>query len=216
MDKIFGEVSWSFILGVIVSIGLLIGIIDISKKVDRIEELEHLLSETQVQTSKTLEEVNERLNKIEKRVLTRKERATNISAKYTNEVLRYTSLDVFCLAKNMYHEAKGEGDIGMYAVAQVTINRLHTKRWGSTVCDVVMSPSQFSWANDKSIRWKHPRGEMWERSREIAEQVLSKGLRVPKLENALFYHATYVNPRWASDKYYIAQIGLHIFYHNAL
>lgn len=213
MDKIFGEVSWSFILGVIVSIGLLIGVIDISEKVDRIEKLEHLLSETQVQTSKNIQEIQERLDKLDNKVF-RKNR--NIRASYTNEVIRYTKLDLFCMAKNVYHEAKGEGDIGMYAVAQVTLNRMNHGQWGSTVCDVVMSHKQFSWANNKSIRWKHPKGESWERAKEIAEQVLAKGLRVPALDNALFYHANYVNPRWASNKYYIAQIGQHIFYHNAL
>jgi spore germination cell wall hydrolase CwlJ-like protein len=213
MGKIFGEISWSFILAVVVSMGLLIGIIDISNKIERIEELEHLLSETQLQTSKNIQEINERLDKLDNKVF---RRARKISINYTNEVIRHTDLDKFCLAKNVYHEAKGEGDLGMFAVAQVTVNRLYHGQWGRSICDVVMSHKQFSWANNRSIRWKHPGGKSWERAKEIAEEVLSRGLRVPALNNALFYHATYVNPRWASNKYYVAQIGQHIFYHNAL
>jgi spore germination cell wall hydrolase CwlJ-like protein len=213
MDKIFGEVSWSFILAVVVSIGLLIGIADISNKIESIEELENTLSESQLETTKSIQNIQKRLDRLDSKVF---RKTNNLKTTYTKERIQYTSLDVFCLAKNIYHEAKGEGDLGMYAVAQVTVNRLHHGQWGNTICDVVMSYKQFSWANNKSIRWKHQRGPSWERSKEMAEEVLSRGLRVPALNNALFYHATYVNPRWASNKYYIAQIGQHIFYHNAL
>ena len=143
-------------------------------------------------------------------------RKRNISIQYTTEKLKYTSLDMFCLAKNIYHEARGQGDIGMYAVAQVTVNRLKHGQWGNTICDVVMSRMQFSWANNKSIRWKHPRGESWEQSKKMAEEVLEKGLRLRGLDKALFFHANYVNPRWASKKYYVVTIGDHIFYKNAL
>jgi spore germination cell wall hydrolase CwlJ-like protein len=79
-----------------------------------------------------------------------------------------------------------------------------------------MSPMQFSWANDKSIRWKHPRGESWEQSKEMAGEVLRKGLRIRGLDKALFFHANYVNPKWASKKYYVVTIGDHIFYNNSL
>lgn len=205
-------VSINFIVGFLILIVVAIGIRSINQKLDRIQELENILSETQMETSNAVNKLSERMDKLEYKVT----RKRNISIQYTTEKLKYTSLDMFCLAKNIYHEARGQGDIGMYAVAQVTVNRLKHGQWGNTICDVVMSRMQFSWANDKSIRWKHPTGESWEQSKNMAEEVLTKGLRLKGLDNALFFHANYVNPRWASKKYYIATIGDHIFYHNTL
>lgn len=49
---------------------------------------------------------------------------------------------ILCLALNVYHEARGEPEIGQMAVAHVTLNRLD--RYDS-LCDVVYAPHQFSW-----------------------------------------------------------------------
>jgi Cell wall hydrolyses involved in spore germination len=133
----------------------------------------------------------------------------------TNQRIAYTKLDVFCLAKNIFHEAGVEDRLGKYAVAQVTLNRINNPRYPSTVCDVVMHRKQFSWANDRSIRWTHPRGKIWEESKQIAEQVLSQGYRVRGLEAANYYHADYVNPFWKKPEAKIVKIGAHIFYAQA-
>jgi spore germination cell wall hydrolase CwlJ-like protein len=37
-----------------------------------------------------------------------------------------------------------------------------------------------------------------------------EGFRLPSLDQALYYHADYVNPRWGKEK--LATIGRHIFY----
>jgi len=132
------------------------------------------------------------------------------------EPIKYKPVDVFCLAKNIYHEAGVESELGKIAVAQVTLNRVRTKRWGDTICDVVMARHQFSWANKRSIRWKHPKGPLWNKSYEIANRILKRGLELKNFEHALYYHADYVNPKWASSEYYIEKIGTHIFYYRSL
>lgn len=132
------------------------------------------------------------------------------------EPIKYKPVDIFCLAKNIYHEAGVESELGKIAVAQVTLNRVRTGRWGKTICDVVMARHQFSWANKRSIRWKHPKGPLWNKSYEIANRILKRGLELKNFEHALYYHADYVNPRWASSEYYIEKIGAHIFYYSAL
>jgi spore germination cell wall hydrolase CwlJ-like protein len=134
----------------------------------------------------------------------------------TNKKIRYEKLDVFCLAKNIYHEARGENLVGKYAIAQVTLNRMHHISYPDTLCEVVMDPFQFSWANDRKIRWTRPKGDLWNESIEIAEDVIFRGKRVKGLENALFYHADYVRPRWKNPQAKIAQVGTHIFYASAL
>lgn len=133
----------------------------------------------------------------------------------TNQRIQYKRLDVFCLAKNIFHEAGVEDTLGRYAVAQVTLNRMQNPKYPSTVCDVVMDPWQFSWANDRSVRWTRPRGTTWEQSVAIAERVIIDGYRLQGLERANYYHADYVRPRWKKPEARIAKIGTHIFYASA-
>ena len=133
----------------------------------------------------------------------------------TNQRMAYQQLDVFCLAKNIFHEAGVEDRLGKYAVAQVTLNRIKNPKYPSTVCDVVMDRKQFSWANNRKIRWTHPRGKTWEESKQIAEQVLADGYRVKGLERANYYHADYVDPVWKKPEARIAKVGAHIFYASA-
>ena len=130
----------------------------------------------------------------------------------TEQRLNYTKVDYDCLAKNIYHEAGVESRDGQYAVAQVTLNRLRSGRWGNSICSVVYSPSQFSWTMDRKLRQEKPQGPLWESSQAVARGVLDKGYRVPQLENAIHYHADYVKPYWAKSVRKIQQVGQHIFY----
>lgn len=134
----------------------------------------------------------------------------------TSNTIRYTDRDLFCMAKNIYHEAAHEPILGRYAVAQITLNRKYNPKYPKNICDVILDPFQFSWANDRKLHWVQPRGPAWEESRKIAEDVIIRGYRVKGLEHGLFYHATYVSPKWKDNSARITQIGQHIFYHRAL
>lgn len=138
-----------------------------------------------------------------------------IQVERTDRTVNHEELDLFCLAKNIFHEAGIENELGMFAVAQVTINRVRNANYPNTICDVVMQPSQFSWANDRTRRWTHPTGPKWELSKQIARKVIKEGYRVPALQAAVFYHADYVSPRWKDPNAVIAQVGTHIFYTTA-
>lgn len=130
----------------------------------------------------------------------------------TDERISYNKDDLFCMAKNIYHEAGSEPTLGKYAVAQVTINRIKSPKYKDTVCSVVFEPYQFSWANYHGRRWTTPRGESWQEAKRIARDVLENGKRIKGMDDVLFYHATYVRPYWASRKDRLTRIGLHIFY----
>ena len=53
---------------------------------------------------------------------------------------------VLCLALNVYHEAKNQDIDGMYAVADVVMNRVEDHRYPNTVCGVVkQGPTRESW-----------------------------------------------------------------------
>ena len=129
----------------------------------------------------------------------------------TPEKVRHNKTDLFCLAKNIFHEAGNQSEKGKMAVAEVTVNRMKDPKFSGHVCDVVFASNQFSWANNRHLRWSHPSGEQWNESMRIAQQVLDEGKRIKGMEHALFYHADYVHPKW-NHVQRLAQIGAHIFY----
>lgn len=131
----------------------------------------------------------------------------------TDVRIKYTPKDIDCLTKNIYYEAGVEGPTGKYAVANVTVNRVKSGKWGNDVCKVVYSKKQFSWTNQKKL--PKPNKTMWAESKRIAVEVL-EGTRVLGLEDSLFYHADYINlPKWAKPEEHVLTIGRHIFYNNA-
>ncbi len=123
-----------------------------------------------------------------------------------------------CLAINIYREAGYEPFEGKVAVAQVTMNRVASGKFGDDVCGVVYRKNvimekvvcQFSWACDSVHRNRPVNKEAYNESYAVAKKVLLENFRLDILKDALYYHATYVNPRWQLEK--IGQIGQHIFY----
>lgn len=148
----------------------------------------------------------------EQRLAAAYRKANFLSVVETNDKIDYNKTDLFCMAKNIYHEAGHEPTLGKYAVAQVTINRIKSPKFGDRVCSVVFEPYQFSWANNHSRRWTHPSGPAWNEAMRIARDVLENGKRIKGMDDALFYHATYVRPSWSYRKDRLTRIGLHIFY----
>ena len=54
--------------------------------------------------------------------------------------------EAFCLAQNVYHEARNQPAAGQMAVMSVTINRVNDERFPNTICEVVYEgPSRPSW-----------------------------------------------------------------------
>lgn len=118
-----------------------------------------------------------------------------------------------CMALNMYWEARGEGSQGMIAVGWTVLNRMRSRRFPSTPCDVVYQGGQrrgceFSWWCDgRSDRPRDARS--WRLAQHLAEQVLMAPPRDPT-GGALYYHATSVRPGWTHAQ--TTRIGQHVFY----
>jgi spore germination cell wall hydrolase CwlJ-like protein len=151
----------------------------------------------------------------EKQIKENYKKAKFLSVVETKDEIDYSKKDLFCMAKNIYHEAGHEPKLGKYAVAQVTINRMESPLFGDRVCEVVFEHKQFSWANRHSLRWTTPSGPAWYEAKRIAHDVLENNKRIKGMDDALFYHATYVRPYWARTKDRLTRIGLHIFYEQA-
>jgi spore germination cell wall hydrolase CwlJ-like protein len=127
--------------------------------------------------------------------------------------------NIECLARNVYHEARGEPPEGQYAVAEVTMNRRASLRYPATVCAVVHEKrwdairlryvGAFSWTEFYSV--PEPSGEAWAFAQQVAEDVYYQRVP-PRVDGATYYHATYIKPSWARTQKRVARIGRHVFY----
>ena len=142
--------------------------------------------------------------------------------------VKTASPELYCLVQNIYFESGNQSYAGKVAVAEVTLNRVKTRKYPSTICGVVKqavmskwwkekydknvpvrNKCQFSWFCDgKSDEIKYLGA--WKSSMIAAHDALNSKRKFT--EGALYYHANYVNPRWNKQKEYITQIGDHIFY----
>lgn len=145
-------------------------------------------------------------------VLARHERARELALEVERKNLE-------CLAKNVYHEARGEPPEGQYAVAEVTMNRKASRRYPASVCAVVYEQrwdairkryvGAFSWTEFYSV--PEPAGEAWAFAQKVAEDVYYQRVP-PRVDGATFYHATYIKPSWARTQERVTRIGRHVFY----
>ncbi len=129
-----------------------------------------------------------------------------------------------CLALNIYHEAKGESELGQRAVAYVTLNRANDERYPDNVCDVVYQAQigsdgepkrnkcQFSWYCDG--RSDEPTDkEAYAEAMFVASVVINTyGYSFDPTLGATMYHAESVNPGWSSSFEETTEIENHIFY----
>ena len=135
---------------------------------------------------------------------------------------RFTERDLDCLAQAIYHEARGESQVGQLAVANVIVNRARSGKFPSTLCGVIYQNAdkgrhrcQFTFACDGRSDAPGER-HAWARSAALAQEVYAEfalGDAVGAVPgSALYYHTTAVRPSWANTYSAVAQIGSHIFY----
>jgi spore germination cell wall hydrolase CwlJ-like protein len=133
-----------------------------------------------------------------------------INQKYITMYEREMQLN--CLADNIYYESAGEDAESKVSVAQVTLNRVKTGKFGEGVCGVVYKPSQFSWTIAKPRALKARNVNAYNESKIVAKKVLMEGFRLPSIEKSLYYHTKAVNPSWNKNLKVDAVIGQHIIY----
>jgi spore germination cell wall hydrolase CwlJ-like protein len=123
-----------------------------------------------------------------------------------------------CLAEAMYYEARGEGEEGQKAVAEVVLQRTHDLAFPKTICGVVHEGAQlrtgcqFTFMCDGSLkRMKNPIA--WRRIRQLASEIIAGAVRLAdETDHATYYHAAEILPPWTAEMTRTAQIGNHIFY----
>jgi len=127
----------------------------------------------------------------------------------------------WCLAQNIYYEARGSSYADQVAVANVVLNRVEDPRFPNTVCKVVRqgptkknglpvkNKCQFSWYCDGKSDWAKDR-TAWRKAQQLAHKTMRN--RYDITEGATHYHAEYVNPYWKNSMDLIGRIGEHVYY----
>jgi spore germination cell wall hydrolase CwlJ-like protein len=122
-----------------------------------------------------------------------------------NQVIEmFSDQESECLAQTLYFEARGESEDGVYAVADVILNRKLDKKYPDTICGVVNQKGQFTY--DHSLKPKNKK--VYHKMRYIA----LKSIFTHTDNGILYYHNITVNPKWSRKLEKVTKIDNHIFY----
>jgi spore germination cell wall hydrolase CwlJ-like protein len=131
-------------------------------------------------------------------------------------------LEADVMARTLWGEARGEGDMGMHAVANVILNRVAVAQargrfwWGDTIIDVCQKPFQFScWNKNDPNLAKIQNVDMTDIHFMTALRLARRAVigALPDItNNATHYHERSITPNWARGKTPCAAIGRHVFY----
>ncbi len=150
--------------------------------------------------------------------------AATMKSETVETVYRSYKAEIECLATAIYFEARGEPQSGQRAVARVILNRVDSRYYPGSVCDVVYQNAhmknacQFSFACDDL-----PETINEPNAFRVALQLAVETYRCDgecRSKRGLFarsthYHADYVNPSWSAALERTGKVGRHIFYYTS-
>lgn len=93
----------------------------------------------------------------------------------------------------------------------MVMNRVQSRGYPGTVCEVVWQSKQFSWTHIASRHHSVANLQAWQQSLTLARLFLD-GAEMTEIVDATHYHAITVQPYWASKHKPIAKVGNHYFY----
>lgn len=105
---------------------------------------------------------------------------------------------IVCISQAIYHEARGESDLGKRAVGHVILNR--SKKFKKTPCEVLRQPGQFQ----IKLR-KHYSGPDWRKAWQMANY-----LGKDPTGGALYFKTKRSETSWGFKLTTV--IGNHLFY----
>lgn len=138
----------------------------------------------------------------------------------------YSERDLECLALNSYYESRNQSVAGQIAVAQVVLNRVESRKFPDTICEVIyQGPTYTNWkGNEMPVRnrchfswWCDGKSDIPVDVRTyhkildmLTELVYSETIDIT--DGSTHYHADYVEPDWSKKLERTVTIDDHIFY----
>lgn len=139
--------------------------------------------------------------------------------------------EINCLADNMYFEAGQEPIDGQRAVAYVTMNRLRSEEFPTTICKIIQqkipktNKCQFSWWCNSTLRNKSIQRKFdkitYNKIRDLAMEIyLTYNVVLDDItKGAMFFHANRIPAKrltwWKNNLEKTVIIGQHTFYKKA-
>jgi len=125
-----------------------------------------------------------------------------------------------CLAKVIYHEARGETLIGKTAVAKVVLNRKTHKKFPKTICSVVnqvhvvnkrKKVCQFSWVCSKNKI--DVSSQSWKDAKVLSSNILNNRISLPNLgPDVLFFRSKHSFKKFDKSYRLVKKIDNSLFY----
>lgn len=125
-----------------------------------------------------------------------------------------------CLSDALYYEARGEGERGQKAIAEVIFTRLQKGKYGHSICAVVYEGAgqpncQFSFTCNGVLK-QAKNVHAWTKAQQLAARILTGEETLKNATGgAVNFHAITVDPEWAGELARTTQIGNHVFYKKA-
>ena len=130
------------------------------------------------------------------------------------------AMDIQCIAKAVYFEARGESIAGQAAIAQVIMNRVQSEAYPSVPCKVVKQRKrgvwQFSFWNRDSFSVKKERFNL---TLSVTQCVVDGYCSIPGVGESTLYYACdgrykiHFPSNWDKSKLeFTTKVGSHCFY----
>jgi len=123
--------------------------------------------------------------------------------------------ELICLARNIYHESRGQSEANQRAVAWVTRNR--ARILNRTICQVVFESdrvhgrkvAQFSWTTRSHGRAMER--DAWDQAQRVAYTITQSAQREDPTRGATHFHERSSRPVWSRRGVHHQMIGAHVF-----
>ena len=124
-----------------------------------------------------------------------------------------------CLIAALYHEARGEGKLGLEAVASVIYNRKNHPYFPSSYCGITNQYKQFSYTllnkpSGEELEAFVPayEGKVYAEILTLAESMVNDRFKATLPPSVMWYTTKKVSNKWTKKKKVVAEIGSHRFY----
>lgn len=119
-----------------------------------------------------------------------------------------------CLVYNLYMESRGESDLANIMVMNTVFNRVNSKHFPDTPCEVVKQGFQYSWTFDKRSDKLKDLKQVKRLTHLVDQYIMNRDLFLGMSHGANHYHHVNITPEWSTSKRMI-KVGVydqHVFY----
>lgn len=119
-----------------------------------------------------------------------------------------------CLVYNLYMESRGESDLANIMVLNSVYNRVLSKHFPNTPCEVVKQPFQYSWTRDRRSDKLHDHEQVTRLTRLVDNYLLNREMFLAMSHGTDHYHHVNITPEWSLSKRMVkvATYDRHVFY----